>query len=316
VIPSRIVPMPARRFQVLASSLACLALTLASLPAAAGPVSLGVAGFALAAPEDDTAAAREAYNEGEKAYRLGKFEDAAVAFERAYELSGLPDILYNIGLAHLRWYDVDPDIAHLRKAKVVFQNYVIEIQKNPELGDLEEAETVIAQIDEKIAAAEAAAGDEDDEQLPGSAEPIDYGPDPGKKLRLGGAIAMGAGGLFVVGGVVSGVVLGVRGQEFEEKLATEYNAYSMEGCMAGDARPECDAINDRIETYRSNGRRANALSVALGISLGGLGLIGIVTGAVLFVQGNNKTKRWEERQIVFTPVWQRGGGGLSISGRF
>ncbi|WP_146156097.1 tetratricopeptide repeat protein [Enhygromyxa salina] len=271
--------------------------------------------YALAQPSDeDTAKARAAYDEGEKAYRLGRFEDAAVAFEHAYELSDLPDILYNIGLAHLRWYDVDPDVAHLRKAKVVLQNYIIEIQKDPELGDLDEAEELITKIDAKIAGVEAEAEAEAPER--GADRPVDYGPDPGKKLRLGGAIAMGAGGVFVVGGVVSGVVLGVRGQEFEENLSNAYTDYNGLGCTANDGRPECDEANDRIETYRNNGRLANGLSVGLGLTLGGVGLIGLVAGAVVFVQGNKKTKAWELRQLSVVPSWSRGGGGLVVSGRF
>jgi tetratricopeptide (TPR) repeat protein len=288
-----------------------------------GPATtLAGAPLALLQPSDaDINLAKIEYEKGEKAYRLGQFEDAAISFEKAYEKSGLPDILYNIGLSHLRWYDVDPDIAHLRKAKVVFQNYVIEIQKNPELGDLEEAETLIKQIDEKIteheqaaaAAAEAANNGNDDD---GGGGPIDLGPDPGKKLRLIGAITMGVGGAFVVGGAVSGVVLGVRGQEFEENLANSYAERDDLGCTTGDARPECDQVNEEIDVYRRNGRSANALAVGLGLSFGGLGVIGIVTGAVLFIQGNKKTKTWEARQMSVVPSWGPHGGGLVFSGRF
>jgi tetratricopeptide (TPR) repeat protein len=264
--------------------------------------------------DDDTQAARDAYAEGEKAYRLGKFGEAAVAFERAYELSGLlPDILYNIGLSHLRWYDVDPDIAHLRKARVVFQNYVIEIQKNPELGDLEEAETLIAQIDEKLATADTK---DPADPKPATVEPVDHGSDPGKKLRLGGAVAMGVGGALVVAGVVSGVVLGVRGQEFEGDLSNAYNERDALGCTPTDARSECDEVNDRIEIFRNNGQQANALAVGLGLTLGGVGIIGIVTGAVLFMQANKKTKAWEQRQVSVVPSWGRGQAGLVVTGRF
>lgn len=303
------------RVQVFVSSLACVSLTLASLPAlASGPLA-PIPELVEFAPADDEAAAREAYGEGEKAYRLGKFDEAAVAFERAYELSGLPDILYNIGLAHLRWFDVDPDIGHLRKARVVFQNYVIEIQKNPELGDLDEAEAVIAQIDEKIAAAEAASVP-DDPVEPIPTEPVDHGPDPGKKLRLAGAVSMGVGGVFIVAGVVSGVVLGVRGQEFEEKLSNAYGTRDDLGCTPTDGRPECDAINDEIDVHRANGRRANALSVGLGLTFAGVGVIGLVAGVVVFVQGSKKTQRWEDRQLSIAPGWLPGGGSLSISGRF
>lgn len=300
--------------KVFASSLACSALVLSPVPALAGNVNMGVAGLAFAPEEEDenTKAARDAYNEGERAYRLGRFEEAAVAFERAYELSDLPDILYNIGLSHLRWYDVDPDTAHLRKAKVVFQNYVIEIQKNPDLGDLEEAEAIIAQIDEKLAAAAEEEKDPDE----GPAEPVDAGPDPGKKLRMGGAIAMGIGGAFVVAGLVSGVVLGVRGQEFEGDLANAYNERDALGCTPNDGRPECDEVNDRIEIFRNNGQQANALAVGLGLTLGGVGLIGVVTGAVLFVQGNKKTKAWEQKQLTVVPTWGPDRAGLAISGRF
>lgn len=290
------------------------ALTLALV---VGPATPGFASgpLALVQPsEADMSIARTEYQKGEKAYRLGQFEEAALAFERAYEKSGLPDILYNIGLSHLRWYDVDPDIAHLRKAKVVFENYVIEIQKNPELGDREEAETLIKQIDEKIAAHEAAATDgPGDDQAP---EPVDHGPDPGKKQRLGGAIAMGLGGALVVAGVVSGVVLGVRGQEFEENLGHLYEDRDRLDCTADDPPSECDAIFENIELYRNNGRTANNLAVGLGLTFGGLGLIGIVTGAVLFVQGNKKTQRWEALQISVVPRLGRDGAGLSISGRF
>ena len=275
----------------------------------------------LAAPSDDShEQARAAYDEGEKNYRLGRFDEAAVAFEEAYALSDFPEILYNIGLSHLRWYDVDPDVAHLRKAKVVFQNYVLEIQKNPDLGDLEEAEGLIAQIDEKIAAHEKAEADaESSSTVPsGPAEPVDPGSDPGKTLRLGGAIAMGVGGALIVAGAVSGVVLGVRGQEFEGDLANAYNQYEEEGCSSGDVRPECDEINDAITTYRDNGQLANALAVGLGLSLGGIGVIGVVTGAVLFVQGNKKSAKWEERTggLSIAPMWTRHSTGLSISGRF
>jgi tetratricopeptide (TPR) repeat protein len=311
-----------RRIQVFGSSLACLALALGPAPAVAGTSSFtgGVAGLVFAPADGDQQAARDAYNEGEAAYRLGKFEEAAGAFERAYELSGLlPDILYNIGLSHLRWYDVDPDVAHLRKARVVFQNYVIEIQKNPELGDLDEAEALITTIDEKLAAAEAAARDEKgagDDPRPGPTGPVDHGPDPGKKLRLGGAIGMGVGGVFIVSGVVSGVVLGVRGQEFEGDLANAYNERDALGCIPTDERPECDEVNDRIEIFRNNGQQANALAVGLGLTLGGLGVIGIVTGAVLLVQGNKKTKAWEQRQLSVSPNWGRGHAGLVVSGRF
>lgn len=286
-------------------------------PAQAGAPVSGVA-LTLAQPsEADISLARIEYSKGEKAYRLGQFDEASKAFEKAYEKSGLPDILYNIGLSHLRWYDVDPDTAHLRKARVVFQNYIIELQKNPELGDLTEAEAVIEQIDETLAAQErsaaAAAAEAKAAKQPMQAPVV--GSDPGKKQRVGGAVALGVGGALVIGGVVSGVVLGQRSQEFEEQLANAYQDRSELMCLPSDGRLACAEVNNRIAVNRANGRSANALSVGLGLSLGGLGLAGIVTGAVLLVQGKTKTKAWEQRLSV-VPSWSPDGAGLAVSGRF
>lgn len=317
----------AARSQVYASLLALLAATATAaapcLAQAGQPraawlhpgAGVGLGGL-LAPADDDTAKAQEAYKAGEKAYRLGDFEAAAGHFEEAYELSDLPDILYNIGLSHLRWYDIDPDTAHLRKAKVVFQNYLIEIQKNPELGDAEEAEALIAKIDEKIAAHEDAEDEGDEGEGGGPSEPIDLGPDPGKKLRLGGAIGMGVGGALVVAGVVGGVVLGVRGQSFQDDLAIAYDQRDTEMCTPNDNRQVCQDIFNRIDVLRRNGQRANALAFGVGLALGGVGVIGLVTGAVLFIQGNKKTQEWEKRKMSLAPVWTGDQAGLMVSGRF
>jgi tetratricopeptide (TPR) repeat protein len=309
---------------VFSGSFVCLALVIAPIPALAGPGLAGpVAGLGLdigaastawlapaAAPSPE---ARAAYESGETEYRLGRFEDAAGSFERAYELSGLSDILYNIGLAHLRWYDVDVDIKHLRRAKVVFQNYIIEIQKDPDLGDLEEAESLIAQIDEKIAAANQAGA-----EVPDEAEqaPADRGPDPGNKLRLGGGISMGVGGALIVGGVVSGVLFGLRGQKIEGDLNAEYDARNELGCAEIDTRDECDEIAARIVDFRAQGQAANSLAIGLGASLSAIGVVGVVVGAVLFVKGNKKTKAWQQGQVSVAPMWSPRGGGLMVSGQF
>ena len=290
----------------LVAGTSALALTASLVPA---PV--------LAAPSDEAMAeAQAAYQEGEKAYRLGKFDEAAEFFEKAYELSDLPDILYNIGLAHLRWFDVDPEVSHLRKAKVVLQNYIVEIQKNPDLGDRAEAEALIAEIDKKIEEAQAAEAAANAGPDPAEQAPVDVGPDPGKPPRLAGSIAMGVGGAFIVAGVVSGVVLGVRGQEFEQELANVYAQQTARGCQPDDMRPECTELEVQATTFRDNGQLANTLAVGLGLSLGGVGAIGLVSGVVLFVQGTKKTRRWEQNQLSMVPSIGRGSAGLTISGRF
>jgi hypothetical protein len=78
------------------------------------------------APEPEDAsreAAKEAFFEGTKAYALGKYEQAIAMFEKAYELSDEPTLLFNLGQAYWKRYDVSRDIEDLRRAKAMFVNY-------------------------------------------------------------------------------------------------------------------------------------------------------------------------------------------------
>jgi tetratricopeptide (TPR) repeat protein len=50
-----------------------------------------------AAPDS---AARQAFEEGRRAYNLGQFQEAVVAFETSYRLSGDPLLLFNVGQSH------------------------------------------------------------------------------------------------------------------------------------------------------------------------------------------------------------------------
>lgn len=273
------------------------------LPASLLIVALSLpARLVTAAPEpaDPSDEAREAYDAGETAYRLGRFEQAAHEFERAYQLSALPAILYNIGLAYLRLYDIDPDIGHLRQAKVVLQNYLTEVEKDPELGDPAEVETLIAECEQKIIAH----GGEDEPET--DVTPVDSRPDAGKPLRLAGAVTMGVGGALIVGGVIAGAVFGARGSNLTRDLDA---AYAQTLTCSGEA---CEQLDDSIETLRADGKRANGLGLGLGLGLGGVGVVAVIAGAVLLVRGN-KTK---PSKLAASPAWLPGGVGLVVAGRF
>lgn len=63
------------------------------------------------------------FREGSMFYELGQYEDAIGKFEAAWKLAPVPQLLFNLGQAHRRWFEVDPDIDHLRQAKTFFINY-------------------------------------------------------------------------------------------------------------------------------------------------------------------------------------------------
>lgn len=71
----------------------------------------------------DRANAEAAYRQGSDLYELGKYADAIEQFQRAWELSKESQLLYNLGQAHWKWFDADPEIDHLRQAALFFRNY-------------------------------------------------------------------------------------------------------------------------------------------------------------------------------------------------
>jgi tetratricopeptide (TPR) repeat protein len=287
---------------------------------------------------DNNERAKQLYREGEKAYRVGKFKDAVAKFEEAYELSGLPAILYNIGLAYTRAYDVTNDVGDLRQAIAILQNFYIEIQKDPELGDLEEIEGQLAELREKLSTAEEAEKERQAEERKRQEElakqqrendrkndrrQVPEGDDPGKKLRLGGIGAMAGGGaLFATGAVFFSFYL-IKGQQFSEELTNIRREQEEKDCGGSMPEPECTDQSDgmggivkgldgREQTTINNGRLANNLSIFVGGSLAIVGIAGVVAGAVVYARGDKKTKAWKKGEIVLAPT----PGGLVLSGKF
>src|SRR5882757_6485733 len=74
---------------------------------------LGTRGAAWAAPPPPNAAdarredAKAAFGRGNAAYNLGKYADAIADFEKAYALSRLPDILFNLGQCYRKQWEAE-----------------------------------------------------------------------------------------------------------------------------------------------------------------------------------------------------------------
>src|SRR5438105_3542923 len=75
-----------------------------------GLVSMATVAAAATSPASPEAARREEakaeFNQGNTAYNLGKYEEAVAHFEKAYGLSRVPEILFNLGQCYRkRWED-------------------------------------------------------------------------------------------------------------------------------------------------------------------------------------------------------------------
>lgn len=200
--------------------LGCLAVSSVNPAAARQPAT---AATQPASDEPDREAeAQRLFEEGAQAYNLGRFEVAIARFEAAYELSHANALLYNLGQAYSKRYEVDPDPGHLRQARVLYLNFAKISEAAGE--DSRDAREHAAAIDAKLA--ELAAGEPEPPPTPEgpppapAAAPVEEGPyRPGKPgiagyALIGGGLLLGTG-LGVVGLVSAARIDDQRGMERE-----------------------------------------------------------------------------------------------------
>jgi hypothetical protein len=90
----------------------------------------------------DIEKAKEQFRSGKEAYDNERFEEAAGAFHKAYDLSGRSELLYNVARAYWK-------AEKLKKAEKFFQQYLNEL---PDAANADEVVESIIQIQEEMAA--------------------------------------------------------------------------------------------------------------------------------------------------------------------
>ncbi|MBK8260712.1 MAG: hypothetical protein IPK80_05170 [Nannocystis sp.] len=278
------------------------------------PVAVGEPDPA-ATPESELDSAEALYNAGEQAYWLGDFRLAVELFEAAYTRSGLPALLYNVGLATMRRYELTQDPEDLRRARAVLTNYAQELIKDPELQQAENVPRLIAQLDAKLAAL--AQPEPVQPAAPSSAMlaapercqlPLEA--TPAREDRRAGAAVMTASGLVFAGGVASVIVFALKGQGFQQQQERILVDAAARGCGDGDASAACVTLEQARQITVQNGQRANLLAGGLGGGLMAIGAAGIVVGAVVY------SRQPRADRLALTPSFTPSAGGLTLSGRF
>ena len=118
------------------------------------PMAVAVLGL-LAVPRTSVAqpaAARRVFEAGTEAFRAGRYDTAAVAYEEAYRQAPLPDLAFSAAQAHRRQHFVDYDFARLRRARELYQVYLDQV---PEGGRRVDAVTHLQTIEMLLGAAPA-----------------------------------------------------------------------------------------------------------------------------------------------------------------
>jgi tetratricopeptide (TPR) repeat protein len=224
------------------------------------------------------AQAKEAFDVGTRAYANGEFESALASFQRAYELTGSPDLLYNIATVSDR----------MRRDEAALEAYEGYLEARPKSADREHVESRIdvlraaiearkraeldAEIEARRAAIEAAARVKAERPLTQH-----VGPGPGPWITIGVGSAS----------VVTGAVLLGLGQRDQKKI---------EGAPPGSSYSMVQEMADR------GPRRTKA-----GVALMGVGAAGVVGGIIWQLTGGH-----EEAM----PEVSIGPTGISVKGTF
>ncbi|MCY1007667.1 hypothetical protein OV079_19350 [Nannocystis pusilla] len=242
-------------------------------------LALGLGGPAAAHQAEPAAGADEAeaqrlFEEGSKAYNLGNFDVAIEQFEAAYELSHADALLYNLGQAYSKRYEVEADPAHLRKARVLFLNFA-KIREAAG-SDARDARERIAAIDAQLA-----------ELGKGEAQPEGPAPAPESPAKPPyRPRAAGIAGYALIGaGLVLGTGLGALGLvsagRIDDQRRDEWQYVPLSGA--------------REQQYADNYQSARALAFA-GIGVGGALLVtGVVLVAVDAARGKTAPRRAQLR---------------------
>lgn len=275
------------------AAIVSVALASASIPAAANQPSGS-------APAEDEAArlkrAEELFVNGKQLFKEGSYEAAILAFTESYELSKLPDLLYNIGNSYERL----GDFANARKYLDQYRAFAPE----------KERETLtrrIQNIDQRLREQEEKAKADRDKQPPpddkptteptDTQPPVEPQPEPEKKDRVFGPAAGALTGVAVLG-LGLGIGFGVSAQN--QKNEALLHCASAGGSMVCNTEAE-DALAKQ---------RGRALGADISFAIAGAAAIAVLAVVIL------KVKQKNESRASLAPAIGPRGAGLSFGLRF
>lgn len=248
---------------------------------------IGAAGTARADDASDRdKQARELYYAGDNHYAAGRYEEALRNFERAYELSKRPQLLYNIANAYERMGEYEKAAAYLRR-------YL----DSPEADDVSSVRERIKRLEMNAAARQRDGGDPAGAPITEQTTPptfvVDGEVEPGGRAgsrRPAYLVFAGSGALFV-----TSVLFGLASQ----------NAGSDAERLCNDDGL-CPTSSD--DALRREKRFAIVADVTAGVGLAAIGV-----GVYLLVR---ERRPEPARTVELSPTVSGDGVGLAVTGQF
>lgn len=287
--------------QLLVSALVSVAMVAPASPAAkpAAGAEGSAAASTSAAPADDAKLKRaeELFLNGRQLFKEGSYEAAILAFQESYELSKLPEILYNIGNS----YEKLGDFANARKYLDQYRAFAPEKERELLGRRIQNLDQRLREQEDKARAErEKQAQEKQPEPGPVVPPPVtepEPKPEPRKDRVFGPAAGVLTGVAAV--GLGLGIGFGVSAQGQRNK--------ALDHCSAVDGQTFCDVEAQPF----LDAQKSRAIGADVSFAIAGAAAIAVI--AIVAVKASRKKS---ENTARLTPWGGPRGAGLSLGFRF
>lgn len=287
--------------QLLVSALVSVAMVAPASPATKPAAETSSSATAPATTADDAKLKRaeELFLNGRQLFKEGSYEAAILAFQESYELSKLPEILYNIGNS----YEKLGDFANARKYLDQYRAFAPEKERELLGRRIQNLDQRLREQEDKARAERERQEQEAKQADPGPVAPPpvtqpEPAPEP-KKDRVFGPAAGALTGVAVVG-LGLGIGFGVSAQSQHNKALEHCSAVGDQTFCDVDAQPFLDA------------QKSRALGADISFAIAGAAAIAVI--AIVAVKASRKKR--EQTTARLTPWGSPRGAGLALGFRF
>lgn len=284
--------------QLLVSALVSVAMVAPASPATKPAADSGAAAAtpATTADEANLKRAEELFLNGRQLFKEGSYEAAILAFQESYDLSKLPDILYNIGNS----YEKLGDFANARKYLDQYRAFAPEKERENLGRRIQNLDQRLREQEEKARAErerQALEAKQPEPVAPPPVTPSEPQPTPRKDRVFGPAAGVLTGVAAV--GLGLGIGFGVSAQSQRNE--------ALKHCAGFDGGTVCN-----VDAQQAlDAQKSRALGADISFAIAGAAAIALI--AVVVVKA---TRKKSEQQARLAPWGGPRGAGLALGFKF